>query len=75
LSDVIYNLAEVLRITAIAVSPFIPASAQKMWEQLGMAEPLSKMRVTDIEKWGLVAPGTQVRKGAALFPRIDTKAK
>ncbi len=75
LSDVIYNLAEILRIVTIAVSPFIPASAEKMWEQAGITEPLSKMRFSDIEKWGLVKPGTQIKKGAPLFPRIDTKAK
>ncbi len=75
LSDVMYNLAEVLRIVAVAVSPFIPESAQKMWEQAGMTTPLSGARITDIEKWGLMEPGTQVKKGAPLFPRIDTKAK
>ncbi|MBP6944278.1 MAG: methionine--tRNA ligase, partial [Candidatus Omnitrophica bacterium] len=70
-----YNLAEVLRIVAVAVSPFIPASSQKMWEQAGMTGTLSGARIADIEKWGLMAPGTQVKKGAPLFPRIDTKAK
>ena len=75
LSDVIYNLAEILGTVTIAVSPFIPASAEKMWEQIGITEPFSKTRFSDIGKWGLVKPGTQIKKGAPLFPRIDTKAK
>ncbi|MFA5339824.1 MAG: methionine--tRNA ligase [Candidatus Omnitrophota bacterium] len=75
LSDVIYNLAETLRIVTIAVSPFIPASAEKMWGQIGMAAPLSGARFSDMEGWGLTKPDTEIRKGAPLFPRIDTKAK
>jgi len=75
LADVMYSLSEILRIVAIAVSPFMPSSAQKMWEQLGIAGPLSAARASDIGKWGMMIPATQVKKGAPLFPRIDTKAK
>lgn len=73
LQDVIYNLAEVLRIVTIAVLSYIPASAEKMWSQLGIAEPLSKAHFSDIEKWGLIKAGTKINKGQPLFPRIEQK--
>jgi methionyl-tRNA synthetase len=73
LSDIIYNLTEVLRIVTIAVSSYIPASAEKMWSQLGITEPLSKARFSDIGKWGLIRAGTKTNKGQPLFPRIEQK--
>ncbi len=71
LGSVIYNLAEVLRIVAISVSPFIPKAAENMWSQLGVSAPLKSARVSDVEKWGLIKPGVKINKGKPLFPRIE----
>ncbi len=71
LGSVIYNLAEVLRIVAISVSPFIPNAAENMWSQLGIPAPLQSARFSDIEKWGLIKPGVKINKGKPLFPRIE----
>lgn len=71
LGAVIYNLAEVLRIVTISVSPFIPAAAENMWSQLGVSAPLKSTRLSDIEKWGLTKPGVKINKGRPLFPRIE----
>lgn len=67
LANVIYNLCEVLRLVSALLSPFMPATARAIEEQLGLtdlpapADPLT---------WGITPPGTATRKGKPLFPRI-----
>ena len=38
LETIIYNLLEALRITAVFISPFMPGSARKIIDQLGIAD-------------------------------------
>ena len=71
LAGVLYASTEVLRILAVLVSPFMPTAAERLWEQLGIAEPLAAQRLPDGARWGGLAPGTKTTKGDALFPRLD----
>ena len=71
LDTVLYNLAEVLRIAAILVSPFLPQTAPKIWNQLGLSAPLSSMRLKDAQRWGELPEGTRVNKAEPIFPRIE----
>lgn len=71
LATVIYTLVESLRIIAILVFPFMPGKAAEMWDQIGMEESIDKVRFNEL-KWGLLKPGTKVKKGNPLFPRIET---
>jgi methionyl-tRNA synthetase len=71
LSSVLYTLAEALRIIAVYLFPFMPAAAEKMWEQLNVEEKLSKINLDSGTRWGALKPGTTIRKGTALFPRIE----
>lgn len=72
LGAVIYNLAEALRVIAVAVSPFLPNTAPKMFEQLGIED--EALRTWDsIKEFGGIRPGTVLHKGEAIFPRIDAK--
>ncbi|MFO8056454.1 MAG: methionine--tRNA ligase [bacterium] len=71
LATVMYNLAEVLRITAILVYPFMPGSAENMWEQIGMEGSPADPPLEEKLKWGGVKPGTVMKKGKSLFPRIE----
>lgn len=41
LQAVMYNLAEALRIIAILIAPFVPVTAPKIYEQLGLGKPES----------------------------------
>ncbi|MBI4355198.1 MAG: methionine--tRNA ligase, partial [Candidatus Omnitrophica bacterium] len=72
LATVIYHPVEVLRLAAIALSPFIPQAAQQMWTQLGVARSLAEMRFEDLRRWGQTPPGQRVQKGTPLFPRVET---
>lgn len=67
LAAVLFNLADVLRIVSILLAPFIPETVTQMQAQLGIESGLAW---DDAKKLGLfVSKG--VKKGAALFPRID----
>lgn len=69
LDDVLYNLADALRILTVLLYPIIPTSAGRIWEQLGMNQPLDKVQLADVA-WGQLPVGHKINKGDAVFPRI-----
>jgi methionyl-tRNA synthetase len=71
LSNILYTISEALRLIAIFLFPFMPSTAEKIWKQLNLEEDLSKVNLDTEAKWGRVKPGTTIRKGTALFPRIE----
>jgi methionyl-tRNA synthetase len=68
LDEVLYNLAEVCRILAVLLSPFLPATAKKMYEQLGLPDSPDRFAAAE---WGALAPGHSIGTPAALFPRKE----
>ena len=52
----------------------MPASARKIWEQLGMPGLISDVRTADLH-WGKLQPGQRVGKVAGVFPRLDAKLR
>ncbi|MDD3653192.1 MAG: methionine--tRNA ligase [Desulfotomaculaceae bacterium] len=73
LATVLYNLAESLRFIVITVSPFMPLLPKRVWAQLGLEER-PELTTWDSLIWGKMPIGTVVKKGPALFPRIDLKS-
>jgi methionyl-tRNA synthetase len=71
LAGILYAAAETLRIVAVLIAPIMPGAASRLWEQLGVAEPLASQRLPGAARWGSLAPGTKTSKGDALFPRLD----
>ncbi|MEA3485361.1 MAG: methionine--tRNA ligase, partial [Candidatus Aerophobetes bacterium] len=71
LYTVLYNLLETLHVLGVLLYPFIPCSAEKMWTQLGIQKDLSKQRWEEIEHWGRLTPGIEIKRGSPLFPRIN----
>jgi methionyl-tRNA synthetase len=71
LSNILYTLSEALRLIAVFLSPFMPSTAEKIWKQLNLGEDLSKINLDTEARWGRMKPGTTIRKGEALFPRIE----
>ena len=72
LETIIYNLLESLRIVAVLLSPFMPGSAQRIMEQLGIANPVGENFET-IKTWGGLKPGNQLKPDGPLFPRVEIK--
>jgi methionyl-tRNA synthetase len=70
--ETLYTAAEVLRIACILLYPVIPAATAKIWEQLGMREPLESVQLEGLA-WGQLKPGQKIGTIAAVFPRIDAK--
>jgi methionyl-tRNA synthetase len=73
LSNVLYNIAESLRLIAIYLYPFMPDTANNIWKQLGLDMDIARINIKDAGEWGGMKPGTKVQKGESLFPRIDLK--
>jgi len=74
LSTVLYQVLEVLRFVAVLISPFMPQTAEKIQAQLGITN-FGSQNLASLKEWGRLAPGTRVRKGEALFPRIEADLK
>jgi methionyl-tRNA synthetase len=72
LAAILYASAETLRILAILIGPIMPAAAQRLWEQLGIEQPLEAQRLPSAAAWAGLPPGTKTAKGDALFPRLDS---
>ena len=72
LATVLYNCAETLRLLAVFLTPFMPAKAAAVWEQICWAKP-DTLCLAEHGKWGVLPAHTLVRKGQPLFPRTDNK--
>jgi methionyl-tRNA synthetase len=73
LDDALYASAETLRIAVALLHPILPESTVKIWEQLGMKEPLDKLELAKLD-WGQLAPEQKIGIIAPVFPRIDAKS-
>jgi len=74
LGTVLYSLAESLRLIALYLFPVIPGTSRKIWSAIGIDGRIEDARLEQESTWGKLAPGTAIRPGEQLFPRIDTKA-
>jgi methionyl-tRNA synthetase len=72
LDTVLYNLAESCRLISIPLTPFIPATAEKIQTQLGLSG--KQFSLKDAEQWGALPAGTQLGELFALFPRAERKS-
>ncbi len=71
LNAVLYTAAECLRILSLYIYPFMPKTAENIAEQLGLDINFNSPLLKQEFKWGELQGGTKIRKGRALFPRID----
>lgn len=69
LDSVLYNLAEAVRLLAVYLAPFLPATAEAMLEQLGQDRSVLDRYLSN-RQWGGTAPGTEVGNPTPLFPRL-----
>ena len=71
LATVMYHLLETIRICATLLMPFMPESAEKIFDQIGTCEGCRTWEKANV--WGSLRPDATVHKGEALFPRIDAE--
>jgi methionyl-tRNA synthetase len=72
LNAVLYDAAECLRILSFYIYPFMPSTAKNIGEQLGINVDFDSPLLSQEIKWGGLQSGTKIRKGSALFPRIES---
>jgi methionyl-tRNA synthetase len=70
LSDVLYNLLEILRFIGLMLLPLIPDAATKILDQLGLDAKNAKLE----ETWGKLKEDQIVKHSSALFPRLEDAA-
>ena len=69
LASVMYNLLEALRVSLIMLTPFVPESCGKAFDQIGAN---AEARVWEkAGEYGVLPAEVSVHKGETLFPRID----
>ena len=71
LSTVMYNLVEGLYKIAALISPFMPDTAQKMLNQLGLEVDAEKMKLEDVKAWGAYPVGEKLNAAEPIFPRVE----
>ena len=69
LAAVLYNLLETVRVCTILLTPFMPESCGKIFDQTGA--DASARTWDSAARWGVLPAGVEVHKGENLFPRID----
>ena len=75
LSTVMYNLVDSLYKISLLISPFMPDTAEKMVEQLGLKVDFGTLKLKDIEKWGSYPVGNKLNEAVPLFPRIEIETE
>ena len=71
LATVMYNLLETIRICTTLLLPFIPASCEKIFAQIGASADAQTWDTANV--WGKLAANVTVHKGEAVFPRVDAE--
>jgi len=70
LHTVLHILAEVLRVVAISLQPFMPSVAAAIWEQLGCGG--APQRLADAARWPGIPSGQSLGPRCVLFPRTES---
>lgn len=73
LDTVLYTLLESLRWVAVLLLPVLPVSAPKMLAHLGLPEDGGHQEPLAQLTWGQLPAGGTLRRGEALFPRLEVK--
>lgn len=73
LAVVMNNLVEALYKIAVLVYPYMPESAQKIWDQLGFSEDIKNAKVSEVSPWGLIQEGHKLGDAEPIFPRIEVQ--
>jgi len=69
LDEVLYNLVETCRVIAVLLWPFLPSSAGRIYQQLGLSGEPDQFVAT---RWGGLEAGHAIGNPAPLFPRRET---
>ena len=66
LDQVLYSLAEGLRVVSVLLLPFVPTSAERLLAALGRDDPS-----LDTARYGALPGGARTGELGQLFPRVE----
>ena len=72
LSQVLFDVAEALRVAAVLLLPVMPRSSAEILRRVGETTPVEQIRIADAD-WRSTGERV-IEKAAALWPRSDPKA-
>lgn len=72
---VISNVTEAIRALTVLLKPFMPSTAEKIWNQFnfGSLAELDSQNLKTASKWGFIRKTLSINAPVALFPRIEEK--
>ena len=72
LKTVMYVLLEGIRFISVLIAPTMPKTPALIWEQIGLTDE-TLTNWNSLNNFAMLPSGGKVKKGDALFPRIDIK--
>jgi len=66
LNAVLYSTLETIRIISVLLYPFMPQTAERIADQIGVKKDFSEKQL----KWGLLKAGTKTKRGDVLFRKV-----
>lgn len=73
MGSILYNSMEALRIIAVLILPFMPATANRICRQIGLDDSSDIQGLATVAQWGGLQAGLSIGKPEPIFPRIETK--
>jgi len=73
LSTVMFNIIESIKIVSVMIWPFMPGTAEKIQDFMGLKKTGKDLTLEDIREWGRLLPTQMISKAPQLFPRIEKK--
>jgi methionyl-tRNA synthetase len=71
LKTVLYTCTECIRLLQLFLAPFMPGVPAKIAALIQHNADADHLDWEDTGRWRVLTPGTQIRKGESLFPRVD----
>jgi len=72
LATVMYHVTETLKIIAGLLWPFMPESAEKIQDRLGLSQKGADIQLEKLQRWGAMKSGRPMTRGSAVFPRVES---
>ena len=74
MGTILYNSMEALRTVAVLISPFMPDTADRIRQQMGLDESFNAQGLDTVAQWGGLPSEIPIMKPEPIFPRKDTKS-
>lgn len=74
MGTILYNSLEALRTVAVLISPFMPDTANRIRQQIGLDESSNAQGLDTVAQWGGLPSELAIRKPEPIFPRKDSKS-